>query len=181
MSDHPYDSDPEEVYLPKVYRCRTNVAIIQRVMNLEDYSNHLIQDYYLAFNVTMFNFNVNYLKSGDLCYIASKAENLLPNLRERTSRIRARTNPLHRIPEIKSVRLLAEFVKIDETNRSKEYVKRLMVEVHEHTLVLWHDEKDIAMYRLTDMLRIKISLRVLIIRLNSMIAFHQITKKNLAI
>lgn len=179
MIDNPYSL--EQKYLQEVYRCETIKAINRRVVNLDDYDNHFIQDYYLAFNVIMCKFNVNYLKSGDLSHIAGESEYLLPLLRERTRRIRARTTPLpnriNKIAEIKSVQLLAKLTKIDETNRTKEYVKRLMNELHAHSLVLWYDERDVAMYRFPDMTHIKLSIKLLTIKLNKIIAFNQITKK----
>lgn len=162
-------SDFEEVYFPKVYRRRRKSIIIDRVKNLDDYGNHIVQDYYLAFTVAMCNFNVKFLKSGDLNNLARECELVLPLVRVRTSR-------LHRLPVEKKIQLLAKFIEIDASNRSKEYVKRLLDELHEHVELLWDDEKDVAIYKFMEMLRIKTYIRMLTTTMNRITAFHQITK-----
>lgn len=143
---------------------------MQRVKNLDDYGNKVVQDYYLAFTVAMCNFNVNYLKSSDLEKLASECELVLPMVRVRTSHI-------NKLPEEKKMELREQLIIINRSNRSKEYVKRLLDELYAHAQVLWDDEKDIAIYTFMEMLRIKCSMRTLATHINSMAAFHKITKR----
>lgn len=169
MESHLEDSDPVELFLQKEFRCTKSVAIINRVKNLDDYQNHIIQDYYLAFDVSMQNFNMKFLKQGDLNSLKHHCEFILPMVRVRTSRIRT-------LSRENSIQLRSKFIKINESNRSKEYVKRLLDELHAHVQVLWEDEKDIALYRFMEMLKIKVQIRALTLEMNRIIAFHRVTK-----
>lgn len=175
--DDAYESDFEAKFRPKVYNCNIKTAIMRRVKNLDDVENHFVQDYYLAFNMIMCKFEVNYLKMNDLNFIASEAEYVLPMLRARACRIRTRTESLCELAETRSIGLLALFVKIDTSNRTKEYVKRLMIEIRAHIIALFFDERCFSLYTLTDYVLIRMSLKRLTTHLNEIIAFHHITKK----
>lgn len=143
--------------------------VMRKVQNLEGYGEHHVRDYYLAFDLAISKFNTTLLKSDDLNNFAYLCEIVLPWLRKRT-----RSSYIN-ISEDDLFDLRSKFIKIDIRHRSKEYVKRLMNEVHAHIKILLENKKK-CMFGFFEMMRIKENIRELAMKMNRMAALHKLTK-----